>query len=390
MPPLEAPGAMASIRALYVHIPFCHSICPFCAFAVHRHRPDLRRGYLEHLALEAERAATIHAAGAAVESVYIGGGTPSTLTAEEVRALVRGLAGRFAIARDAEVALEVNPEDATRDYLARLADAGVNRVSLGLQSLDAATLRALGRAHSHAQSRAALAAAGEAGLANVNVDLMSGAPGISGEAFRRDVEEIAARRPAHVSLYGLDIEERTLFGRSAPVRAWAEEHREEQADLYLWAHERLTAAGYRHYEVSNFCLPGREGRQNLIVWRGGGYLGLGTGAHSCVAGERWHNARHIAPYQRELAAGRPPVAFRERLTPAQQANESLMLALRQDDGLDIPAWERGHRIVWDPARANVARLLAQGGQARYDGARLRLTPRGFLLADAITEQLMVA
>jgi oxygen-independent coproporphyrinogen-3 oxidase len=379
---------MTAIAALYVHIPFCRRICPFCAFAVHGHRDGLRQGYLASLRRELALTAARWAHQADVASVYIGGGTPSTLTAAEVRGLLAALRAEFFIRREAEVAFEVNPEDASPAYLAALREAGVTRVSLGIQSLDDATLRALGRSHTAAQSAAALEALEQAGIANANADLMFGAPGIPGQAFRRDVEALIARGLPHLSLYALDVEERTPFGRRAAVRAWAAERREEQAEFYLWAHDRLAAAGYRHYEVSNFCLPGHEGRQNLLVWSGQGYLGLGQGAHSCVEGERWHNARHLRAYQRELAAGRLPIAFHERLTGAQRANERLMLALRQDGGLDIPGWERDFCQPWDAPRRARCEALRRAGQARYDGERLALTPAGFLLADEITAALM--
>jgi oxygen-independent coproporphyrinogen-3 oxidase len=378
------------VQALYVHIPFCHSICPFCAFAVHRHRADLRRGYLDALQGELERVATAYGRVADVASIYVGGGTPSTLEAREVRALLGALRAALPVRPGAEVAFEVNPEDATPGYLSALREAGITRVSLGIQSLDDETLRALGRGHTAAQSAAALAALEQAGIVNANADLMFGAPGIAAGAFRRDVDALIARRLPHLSFYGLDIEERTLFGRNARVRAWAADHREEQSAAYLWAHDRLAAAGYRHYEVSNFCLPGSEGRQNLLVWSGQGYLGVGVGAHSFVRGERWHNARHLRAYQRELAAGRLPVAYRERLTPIQHANERLMLALRQAEGLSIAEWEQHGPGRWDDGRRRIAERLAATGQAAYDGTRLSLTPQGFLVADAITEQLMLA
>jgi oxygen-independent coproporphyrinogen-3 oxidase len=350
----------------------------------------LRRGYLAALQDELEQVATVHSRDADIASIYVGGGTPSTLEAREVRDLLGALRAAFPVRQDAEVAFEVNPEDATPAYLTALREVGITRVSLGIQSLDDATLRALGRGHTAAQSGAALDALGQARFVNANADLMFGAPGIDAQAFRQDVDALIARRLPHVSFYGLDIEERTLFGRDARVRAWAADHREEQSEAYLWAHDRLAAAGYRHYEVSNFCLPGYEGRQNLLVWSGRGYLGLGVGAHSFVRGERWHNARHLRAYQRELAAGRLPVAFRERPTPVQQANERLMLALRQAEGLCIAEWEQQYRGRWDDGRRRIAERLASTGQATYDGTRLSLTPRGFLVADAITEQLMMA
>lgn len=381
---------MASIEAIYCHIPFCHSICPFCAFAVHGHRRELHRPYLDALAREfALRSARHDGPRLGVRSVYFGGGTPSTLHLDDWAWLMERLRAAFGLEPDAEIAVECNPEDVTKDYAEGLLRLGFNRFSLGVQSLDDATLRALGRGHDAAQAGAALAALREAGVRNLNVDLMFGAPEIAPDAFRRDLESLLKQPPEHLSLYGLDIEEGTPFGRDRAIRAWSETHREAQAESYLWAAARLKGAGYRHYEVSNFCLPGREGRQNRIVWDGGAYLGFGTGAHSYGDGERWHNQRHVKAYQDALERGELPEAYRERLTPTQRANEALMLALRRDSGLDTAAWAMAHSQAWDERRRRIADTLVREGQACWKGTTLILTAAGFLVADAITEQLMV-
>jgi len=380
---------MTTVAALYCHIPFCHGICPFCAFAVHKDRRRLHRPYLDALRREIALVGAAHGGGPPLGSLYVGGGTPSTLAPGEVVELLEWMRRHLPLAPDAEVAFEVNPEDARPDYLAALKQAGVTRVSLGVQSLEDRTLQALGRGHSAAQAQAGLLALRLAGLVNHNADLMFGAPGVGGEDFQHDVQRIAALKPPHLSLYGLDVEERTLFGRSPAVRAWEADHREDQCEQFLWAAHHLTTAGYRHYEVSNFCLPGYEGRQNLIVWRGDNYLGLGLGAHSYGDGERWHNERHLTAYLRALEQNRLPIAGRERLSPAQQANEHLMLALRQDTGLEVAEWEARWGFPWDARRQELARRLEDEGKAFYAGSRLRLTPRGFVIADGITEGLMV-
>ncbi len=382
------PGAAPPVQALYVHIPFCHSICPFCAFAVHGSRPGLHEPYVASLLRELSLADPLPEPGA-VQSIYVGGGTPSTLAPGLVERLLRRIEERFRPAPGAEIAFEVNPEDAAADTLAALKAVGVTRISLGVQSLDDASLRALGRNHSALQAARAYEAAIRGGFENVNVDLMFGAPGIAAERFGRDVGTVATWRPAHVSLYGLDIEERTLFGRDANIRAWAADHREEQAAQYESAAEALAAAGYDHYEVSNFCLPGRAGRQNLLVWSGAGYLGFGLGAHSHVAGRRWANERHLAAYQARLAAGERPIAFEERLTFEQEANEALMLALRQGVGLEVAAWEARFGVRWGEQRTRTRGELVRRGLGTWEGGWLRLSRRGMLLADEITERLMV-
>ncbi|HUJ74244.1 MAG TPA: coproporphyrinogen-III oxidase family protein, partial [bacterium] len=295
----------------------------------------------------------------------------------------------FVLAPDVEIAFEVNPEDAAPAYLAGLASLGVNRISLGVQSLDEATLRRLGRGHGAAQGRAAWRATQGAGFDNVNVDLLFGAPEISAQDFSADLRQVLEWRPAHVSLYGLDIEPGTLFGRDLAVLAWARAHRDEQAALYLAATRALTEQGYVHYEVSNFALPERQGRQNLLVWEPGNYLGVGLGAHSHVDGLRWSNERRLPAYLRRLQAGEGPVAHQERLTAVQQANEHLLLSLRQASGLAIAQWEARHGQVWGAERQAMVERLEREHHAQWDAGVLSLTATGFLLADGITAELMV-
>ena len=376
------------IEALYCHIPFCHRICPFCAFAVHGNQQRLHGPYLEALKAEiALRARRYRAALAPIRALYVGGGTPSTLSLPEVADLLGCLRRHFDFAGDAETAFELNPEDATPAYVEGLAALGINRFSLGLQSLDDATLRALGRNNGAEQGRLAVDALRRDGAANFNLELMFGAPRRPASAFRDDVQAASAYRAPHLSLYGLDVEPGTLFARNRAVCDWAVAHKDRQAQLYLWAADYLKARGYRHYEVSNFCRDGRAGRQNLIVWEGGNYLGFGLGAHSHVDGSRFHNERHLRAYLRRVSAGRPPTAFEERLSPVQRANEMLLLALRRDTGLHIAAWEEQYGGRWDGHRAALAARLVSEGKARLQDGRFALTTAGFLLADEITGAL---
>ncbi|MCZ6552673.1 MAG: radical SAM family heme chaperone HemW [SAR324 cluster bacterium] len=380
---------MAAIRALYCHIPFCRTICPFCAFAVHGNRERLHADYLRRLEREIGLAATGNGGPSQpIESLYFGGGTPSTLTLEELEPLMAALRRNFPLSPDAEIAFECNPEDVRGPYLSGLRRLGIDRLSLGIQSFDEKTLAALGRNHDGRRSREALREVQRHGPANYNVDLMFGAPGIDPRAFAGDVAAVIDAEPPHVSLYGLDLEPGTLFARDPAVREWDGRHKQAQAEAYLDAAERLTRAGYRHYEVSNFCRPGYDGRQNRIVWDGGNYLGFGTGAHSHVDGVRRHNHRHLRAYSRSLDAGEAPEAFREALSAVQRANETLMLSLRRDTGLDTAQWERRHGIPWGEARNKTAAALAAAGKAQWAAGRLVLTARGFLVADAVTEQLM--
>ncbi|MEE8433943.1 MAG: radical SAM family heme chaperone HemW, partial [bacterium] len=339
---MNEPQALAGahIEALYIHVPFCHTICPFCAFAVHGDKTRLHRPYLEALEREAalragEYSDLLAPHQSPLSSVYIGGGTPSALSLPEAERLLGIVRKHFTLAPDAEISFELNPEDAKFSYLEGLFSLGINRYSLGLQSLDDATLRALGRNNDAKLGRKAwetvrIGTLGKFRGGNFNVDLMFGAPGIGPAPFRQDVEWVADNHTPHISLYGLEVEPGTRFARDPSVREWAEAKRDVQAETYLWAVETLTARGYRHYEVSNFSHDGREGRQNLIVWDGGAYLGLGPGAFSTVAGTRWRNARHLRAWLRRLENGEDPKDFEEILTPAQRADETLMLSLRRD------------------------------------------------------------
>lgn len=384
---------MATISALYCHIPFCHTICPFCAFAVHGNRPGLHRGYLDALKAEIAQAGQTHqGARQRIDSLYIGGGTPSTLSLSDVAGILDFLAARFPFASDIEIAFEVNPEDAKPDYLKGLRRAGINRISLGLQSLDDSTLSILRRNHNGETGRGAMAALREGVSAknnNYNVDLMFGIPGAPEEPFQNDLEALAALMPPHISLYGLDVEPGTLFSRDPAVQDWMAAHGPAQAEQYIRASHFLTGLGYRHYEVSNFCLPGREGRQNLAVWSGQNYLGFGTGAHSCVDGVRWRNHRHLRAYLRAVEDGGGAQDFREELSVRQMANEALMLALRQDTGLHIRNWEERWQIPCCGRRMAIAEQLVKEGRASWSEGRLALTPEGFLVADEATAHLMV-
>lgn len=381
---------MARISAIYCHIPFCHTICPFCAFAVHGNRKGLHGSYLDALKTEIADAARDYAgARQHIECLYFGGGTPSTLAIEDVQRLLGHIDSHFPLASGVEIAFEVNPEDASPQYLKALLRAGINRISLGLQSLDDTTLQILKRNHNAHTGAQALEALRNAAPDNYNVDLMFGIPHAPEGAFAADLEAIQALRPPHLSLYALDVEPGTLFSRDVLVQQWMATHGASQAEKYLLACELMTGMGYRHYEVSNFCLPGREGRQNLAVWDGEYYLGFGTGAHSFVDGERWHNHRHLRAYQRAMETGQAPRDFHEKLTQRQMANEALMLALRQEAGLEVAAWEKRWQTAWGDSRQAVADRMVADGKASWREGRLALTPEGFLVADEATALLML-
>ena len=379
------------LRTLYVHIPFCRHLCPFCAFAVRRDNARRHADYLNLLEQEAQlRRPFLENHLAPLDSIYFGGGTPSSLRPEEVQDLLDRLQAVFPFAAEAEVAFELNPEDVTPDYLRALRAAGVTRVSLGGQSFQPAVLQRLGRHHTPEQLHQALQDVRAAGFRSWNLDVMFGIPEQSLADFEADLAAVSLHEPPHLSLYGLEVHEGTPYGASPVITAWHQEQEELAATLYLTAVEHLTRLGWEQYEVSNFARPGHQGRQNLRVWDGEFYLGLGLGAHSFFQGVRWGNVKALHPYQQRLQASSFPEAFQEVLQPNEQANEWLMLALRRPQGLNLEAWAQSVS-----AQEHLARLQptlqhwVTSGWASWDPPLLALTPEGLLRADALTAELML-
>ena len=382
MPPIPT-----TLRTLYLHFPFCARICPFCAFAVRKDRPEVHDAYGAGLLQELRLRLNPAAEPLALDALYLGGGTPSRMTVAELERLFCGLRQELTIAPHAEVAFELNPEDVDPNKLSGLQALGITRLSLGAQSFHDETLKRLGRIHNVRQLRKALEIIQDSGFKNWNLDLMFGVPGQSHAQFLEDVEEVLHWQPTHVSLYGLEVHDATPFSRDSEIQSWAEGHHPEFTEMYLAGVERLEATGLQQYEVSNFARPGSVGRQNLRVWDGEPYLGLGTGAHSFVKGSRWGNLRALQRYLDAVNSATLPEAFRETPDRPQQASEWLMLQLRRVAGLDLEAW-REHFEIAPPLPNQLLERLHATGKALWTPPHLRLTPSGFLLADGITAQLL--
>ena len=379
-----------SLLALYIHIPFCRRICPFCAFAVRKDQAALRKAYLHFLNLEMERRASqFEKELGALQSIYFGGGTPSSLSLEEVEIVLKGVRRHFHCSADTEISFEVNPEDATPAYIQGLTELGIGRISLGIQSFQKASLETLERNHSAQDSLRAVAALEESGVRNFNLDLMFGIPEQSMPEFENDLMTFLEHHPSHLSLYALDVEPRTPFAREKKVVEWVAQHEDLTWAMYLKAVKTLGAHGLAQYEVSNFARPGHESRSNLMVWSGKAYLGLGMGAHSYFERRRWSNHRSLKKYQRALEDRQWPVAFEEELSRVQRANEGLMLALRQVAGLSVPEWEKTFGMAWPRKNVEEVEKLHEQGFARWDLPHLALLPEGMLLADEITARLML-
>ena len=364
-------------RHLYVHVPFCARRCTYCDFSIAVRRKEPVAAYLGALAREVARVGI----PADLDTVYLGGGTPSRLGGHGIAAL----AALIGLPRQpAEFTIEANPEDVTPESVRAWVSSGVNRLSLGAQSFDDRVLAWMHRTPA-TQIGAAAAAARRGGIANLSLDLIFALPATLGRDWRRDLDRAVALEPDHISLYGLTVEPGTALFRQlgrGEMTAASEQHYEEE---YLLAHQRLAAAGYRFYEVSNAARPGREAVHNRAYWRLAPYLGLGPSAHSFDGVSRWWNEPAYARWQRLLDGGQSPVAGREILNEHQRRLEEMYLALRTSDGLELPAP--------CPAKLteSVNRWMEAGWAERSSGAarapappeRVRLTPQGWLRLDEL-------
>jgi putative oxygen-independent coproporphyrinogen III oxidase len=312
---------------VYVHVPFCRSKCDYCAFATWTDRHHLTDAYVDALVREIGRA--VARGMPAASSVFVGGGTPSMLAADD---LVRVL-GAIPSVPGAEVTVECNPDDVTVELLRAYGDGGVNRVSLGVQSMAAHVLGSLGRQHDRRNVERAVAAVHAAGLPTFNLDLIYGAAGETLDDWRATVEAVVALDPPHVSAYALTIEAGT------PLAAQPDRHPDDddQADKYETVDDLLSAAGLANYEISNWARPGHECRHNVLYWRQQDYRGFGCAAHSHESGRRWWNVRTPDRYIDLVCAGEPTEAAGETLDEPTRRFEGLELQLRMRDGVPLDA-----------------------------------------------------
>jgi len=323
-----------------------------------------------------------------LESIYVGGGTPSCLTIKEVSELLSKVQENFTWSDQIEIAFEMNPDDVNLEYLSGLASIGINRISLGGQSFQTSILQKLGRCHSVAKLHNAISFITNSSFDNWNLDLMFGIPEQSVSMLKNDVEEALVYDPPHISLYCLEIHDRTPFGKNSEIRNWEFEHLEQFEEMYLWATDTLEGAGLFKYEVSNFSKNSYEGRQNLLVWSGNEYLGFGVGAHSYHRRTRWGNVRSIRTYLQNLGKNTWPTEFVEKLTGKQLAVESLMLGLRQSEGINFEEWQKCYGLNLKKQHLDYVQELCDDGRAFWKGQCLCLTSKGMLMADRITVDLM--
>jgi oxygen-independent coproporphyrinogen-3 oxidase len=369
------------IRAAYIHVPYCHTICGYCDF----YSQVLDRGGVGPLvdALLTELEAAGCQIPLAFETVFVGGGTPTTLPADPLRRLLAALAERADLQAELEFTVEANPATVTAPIAACLAGAGVTRVSIGAQSFDAGELRVLERIHQPVQVAQTVRTARSAGIGQVSLDLIFGIPGQTLDAWRRNLDAALALAPDHLSCYALMYEPGTPLYDQLHSGLVRRADPDLEADMYLLAIDHLAAAGFRHYEISNFARPGCECRHNLVYWRNECYLGVGPSACGFIDGVRYKNVADTAEYVRAVQSGRSPRVEEERLTPSRRAHETAMLELRLTDGIDARAFARRHSVEPRELFASAIQRHASLGLIESDERGVRLTRRGLLVADSV-------
>jgi oxygen-independent coproporphyrinogen-3 oxidase len=367
---------------LYVHIPFCKYRCSYCDFATFAGQDDQIAVYVDALLTELRLRADRQRVRSA-PTLFFGGGTPSHIAAAYLEQIIEGLAASYIFAPAIEITLESNPGTLSREHLLLLRRMGINRLSIGVQSLNDQILRALDRIHTAGEALQAIRLAKEAGFRSVNADLIFGLPGQSQDDWRRTLQGVVAEGPDHISAYGLIVEPGTLLKRQVAQRRVTLPSDDEAATMYEYLQEYLGSTGYVQYEISNWALPGHACAHNLIYWRHQPYLGLGLSAHSYLDGQRFANVRGLQGYIQRLHRGRLPTASAETIDADRARADATMVGLRLTQGIQIETFNR--RFGGDFLADHVAAIVRLGelGLLEQVEGWVRLTRAGMLVANQV-------
>jgi oxygen-independent coproporphyrinogen-3 oxidase len=361
-------------RFLYIHVPFCARRCSYCDFSIAVRSQTPVEEYLASLRTELGNGVV---EGSALETVYLGGGTPSRLGGRGVADVLFSVRANASIAEGAEITIEANPDDINDVAVAQMVAAGVNRVSLGAQSFDDSVLEWMHRTHDAKQIGRAVKTLRRGGIANISLDLIFALPGTLKRSWERDLTLALDLEPAHVSLYGLTVEAHTPIARWRDRGAIVEGTEDQYEDEFLLANESMVNAGFEHYEVSNFARPGKASRHNSAYWTGAPYAGVGPSAHSFDGTSRRWNVSAYSAWVRCLADGKSVIAGEETLTQENREAEEVYLGLRTRNGLQI-----------DDAELETVARWVEAGWGELDAGHLRLTPLGWLRLDGLAADLV--
>ena len=371
---------------LYLHVPFCHTRCHFCAFAIQIHREDRVQRYLDALSSEIRlHAGQQSLAGRRLETVYFGGGTPTSLSAEQLTGILQNIRDSFGLTDAAEISVEAHPDTVTEEGLRHLAGAGFTRISFGVQSMDEGELLQIGRRTSGNRTQAAVHMAREAGFTNINLDLIYGVPGQTLDGWLATLDAVLSLEPAHLSCYALTVEEKTRLHLDVRRGDAVEPDAALQNDMEDATAQRLAAAGFTRYEISNYARPGHACRHNLLYWQGEDYLGLGPSAQSYLDGQRFGNVEHVDGYCQALKEGRSVITESELLTADQRQRERIVFGLRLIEGIDQALLR--HEPP-DRAWQQTLDQLTRRGLLEERAGRIRLTDAGRRYADSVAVELL--
>ena len=385
------------MAGIYIHIPFCRKACHYCNFHFSTSL-KLKNEFLQALLKEIEITASAPAhtreensgylKGALVDTIYFGGGTPSLLSEAELIAVVNQLHQYYSISTTAEVTLEANPDDITAEKLRAWKNSGINRLSIGIQSFFEEDLKWMNRAHNSKQSITAIELSRAAGFHNLTIDLIYGTPGLTDEKWKQNVDTAIHYGIPHLSCYGLTVEPSTALDKLIKQKKVEDIDQEKQARQYMLLMQWLAAAGYEHYEISNFAKPGLRSRHNTSYWQGKTYLGLGPSAHSFDGRSRRWNISNNALYIQSIANNHLPVES-EELTVTQQINEYIMTALRTSEGVSLNEVEKRFGSGISKTVEVSAKKYIEAGKMKEMQKHLQLTMEGKLYADGIASDLFL-
>ena len=380
--PSLIPNSQSPIPGLYVHVPFCSSICNYCNFNRGLFDENLKNRFVEAVRKEI-RDFSPQPSALSPDTLYFGGGTPSLLTPAEIGSIIDESRASFGLTEDAEITIEANPETVTAGSLEQFRAAGVNRLSFGIQSFRDDELKRLGRLHSAERAISAVASARAAGFDNISIDLMMWLPGQDVEQWLASVAAAVEVDATHLSLYILEVYPHLPLRQEIDRHGWVQATDDAAADMYELAMDRLDAAGYEQYEISNVCRPGRQSRHNLKYWSDGDWIGFGPGAHSTCQGVRWRNIASTEDYAHRIRGGETAVVDRRVLTIDERLGDALFTGLRLKSGVDAELLSIRYGIdVWHRYGERLAPFVEAGILVR-DGARLRLTRPGMLLGNEV-------
>ncbi|MET6999591.1 radical SAM family heme chaperone HemW [Chitinophaga defluvii] len=372
------------MAGIYLHIPFCKQACYYCNF--HFSTSLAQKDAMVQAILREIQLQQNYLDGLAVSSIYFGGGTPSILPKEDLQALLQALHQHFNITPDAEITLEANPDDLTAAKLAALKAAGINRLSIGVQSFHEEDLQWMNRAHNSQQATQCITLAQAAGFENITIDLIYGGPTLSDEGWATNVQQAIALKVPHLSCYALTVEAGTALDHFIKKKKMAAVDTDRAARHFEQLMQWMQAAGYEHYEISNFALPGWHSRHNSSYWQGKSYLGIGPSAHSFNGTSRQWNIANNTAYIKAIQQGNLPFE-KEILTPAMALNEYIMTSLRTAAGCNLQWVAEKFGIPLRQQLEKASQQFLRNGWMLRDQDTLRLTPQGKLFADGIAAEL---